>query len=206
MFNKAYRKCLAMLAFFSKAQNPSEPPIVVTKEVSDFLNAAPEAQQIPAASYRRVPIGVRNQGFYDDRVIPGGADCIGMIGAANGRLEFPLSPEETLYFKSYYRQTFGVEPEVFDKFVEDQDKIARLLTFVPKDGYARSKPTAAGRTAIPLWAGAVPRVLGGESTNITPEELQEFLQNKLTPQLVIDNTGSRIDVFDARKGDDEPMV
>lgn len=75
---------------------------------------------------RKVPNGVRPIGFYDDRLIPGGGENIGMVDKADGRnrLEFPLNPEEVKYFRTYYKNTFGVERKDFDKLIHEHQPIA----------------------------------------------------------------------------------
>lgn len=74
----------------------------------------------------KVPNAVRPIGFYDDRLIPGGGENIGMVDKVNGRnrLEFPLNPEEVKYFRTYYKNTFGVERKDFDKLIHEHQPIA----------------------------------------------------------------------------------
>lgn len=69
--------------------------------------------------HRAVSNDVRTGGLYDDRIIPGGGASIGMIGTANNRMPFPLTPEEVAYFRDYYDRVFGVEPSVYDAFVKE---------------------------------------------------------------------------------------
>lgn len=186
MLTNIYSTLLAALRRARPSKRPNT-EIVVSKEVSDFLNGAFDeghkacakaarlgfydqkagmegGQTDPNAHFgqvtqnpwqgnrplqhRSIPNSVRPCGLYDDRIIPGGGENIGMVGAPS-RLIFPLTPEEVEYFRDYYGRVFGVESEVFDKFVQEHQ-------------------IAPGLTGTPFK---------------TTEELQEYLENKLTPQL-----------------------
>lgn len=71
--------------------------------------------------------------------------------------------------------------------------------------YGRTKPTSIGpELGLDLRGRLIMGAIGDPPTFETPEELESYLTNKLTPQLVVDNTGKTTD--QRTYGEEPPML
>lgn len=167
MFTNIYRKLKALLGL-----NKPEPEIVVSKEVADFMNGTvseEQRKQMELRGHALDPTLFANYVPSHYEIPRGDHPQLGKTpqGANLGQMSFnPQTPRQP---------------------TDAQRQAAALLDLVPKESWGRQTPTKEGGYLLPLWNS---RWKPDDVSQFkTPEELQEYLENKLTPQLVVDNTG-----------------
>lgn len=174
MFRQAYAKIRMLLSLGNKPPQPYE--VVVTKEVADYMNSLPAEEQARMLNVRGPDLTPEPPAM-SIRSVTRDHPQLGMTGDGANLGQMSFNPQAGEYNRS--------------KPTGTDEEIATLVGLAPKGPWDRQVPTEAGGNMLPLWNSRWKP--DDVSTFKTTEELQHYLETKLTPHLVVDNTGKTTD-------------
>lgn len=173
MFKQAYAKIRMFLGLGNKP--PQEYEVMVTKEVADFMNSLPHEEQAKMLNVHGPDLGPDTTTM-SIRTVTRDHPQLGKTGEGAHLGQMSFNPQARVDTRS-------------------NQQVSALVDLVPKGPWNRQKPTELGGNLLPLWNShwkpgsetkipANVRVLTGNPEDIgSVEELERFLEMKLTPQL-----------------------
>lgn len=178
MFRQAYAKIKMFLGLGNKP--PQEYEVMVSKEVADYMNSLPPEEQAKMLNVRGPDLGPDTTAM-SIRAVTRDHPQLGKAGEGAHLGQMSFNPQAGEYNRS--------------KPTGTDEEIAQLVGLVPKGPWNRQVPTQEGGYALPLhnsrWKPGMETKIPPNTQSITgqpqpietTEELERFLEMKLTPQL-----------------------